>query len=80
MGMIPTAFAHSLYPSMQKSADSLQSSLLFRMNFVPAESDRNFRIAMTEFGLMLYLPLILKTLSTIAPNITLSISPVTHEI
>ncbi len=35
---------------------------------------------MTEFGLMLYLPLILKTLSTIAPNITLSISPVTHEI
>ncbi len=80
MGMEPTDFAHALCPSIQQSADSLQSSLLFRMDFVPTESDRNFRIAMTEFGLMLFLPLILKQLSAVAPKVTLSVSQVTTEI
>jgi DNA-binding transcriptional LysR family regulator len=78
--MEPTAFAQALLPSIQKSAASLQAALDFRLNFVPDESARVFRLSMSEFGQLLFLPYLLKRLSTVAPGIQVEVSSITSSI
>ena len=79
-GMEPTVFGHALFPSIKKSADCLQESLRFQLNFVPDESDRVFRLSMSEFGQLLLLPHLLERLSSVAPNIKVLVSSITADI
>ena len=68
-GMEPTVFGHALFPSIKTSADCLQESLRFQLNFVPDESDRVFRLSMSEFGQLLLLPHLLeRTVSNLKCN------------
>ena len=78
--MEPTLFAHALFPSLKRSADSLQESLSFQLNFVPEESDRIFQLSMSDFGQLLWLPLLLERLSTVAPRIQVEVSSITSNI
>ena len=79
-GMEPTTFAHALFPSIKRSADSLQESLRFQLNFVPEESDRVFHLSMSEFGQLLLLPHLLERLSSVAPNIKVLVSSISSDI
>lgn len=79
-GMEPTAFAHALFPSIKRSADSLQESLCFQFNFVAEKSDRVFHLGMSEFGQLLLLPRLLECLSSVAPNVKVLVSSITSEI
>jgi len=78
--MEPTLFAHALFPSIKKSADSLQESLSFQLNFVPEESDRVFNVAMSDFGQLLWLPPLLERLNTVAPRVRVEVSNITANV
>jgi len=79
-GMEPTVFAQALFPSIKKSAESLQESLGFRLNFVAETSDRVFHLSMSDFGQLLWLPLLLDRLRTVAPGVRLEVSSITSHI
>lgn len=79
-GMEPTAFAHALFPSIRKSAESLQESLRFKLSFVAVESDRVFHLGMSEFGQLLFLPHLLERLSSVAPSIKVLVSSISSDI
>jgi DNA-binding transcriptional LysR family regulator len=79
-GMEPTAFARAIFPSIKRSADSLQESLRFKLNFVADESDRVFKLSMSEFGQLLLLPHLLERLSTVAPRIKVLVSSISADI
>jgi DNA-binding transcriptional LysR family regulator len=79
-GMVPTEFAQALQPHIKKSAESLQASLNFQLNFVAERSDRNFRLAMSEFGQLLLLPRLLERLSSVAPGVQVEVTSITHGV
>ena len=79
-GMEPTAFAKALFPSIKRSADNLQESLQFKLNFVADASDRVFKLGMSEFGQLLLLPHLLERLSILAPNVKVLVSSITEDI
>ncbi len=79
-GMEPTAFAQAVFPSIQHSAERLRASLSFQLNFNPMASERVFRLAMSEFGQLIWLPLLLQRIVSEAPGVTLDISGVTPNI
>lgn len=79
-GMEPTVFAQALLPSIKRSAESLQESLGFRLNFVADESDRVFHLSMSEFGQLLLLPLLLERLSCLAPRVRVEVSTITSHV
>jgi DNA-binding transcriptional LysR family regulator len=78
--MVPTVFAQALQPHIKKSAESLQASLNFQLNFLAESSDRKFRLAMSEFGQLLLLPHLLERLRCAAPGIQVEVTAITHDI
>jgi DNA-binding transcriptional LysR family regulator len=79
-GMVPTVFAQALQPYIKRSAESLQASLDFQLNFVPESSDRKFRLGISEFGQLLLLPRLLERLSCVAPGVQVDVVAITHDI
>jgi DNA-binding transcriptional LysR family regulator len=79
-GMVPTVFAQALEPYIKRSAESLQASLNFQLNFVPESSDRKFRLGMSEFVQLLLLPRLLERLSCVAPGVQVEVASITHDI
>ncbi len=79
-GMAPTVLAQALHPSFHRSAQDLQASLSFKLNFEPMKSERVFRVAMSDFGQLIWLPHILEHLCQEAPGISLEISSIAQNI
>lgn len=79
-GMAPTVFAQALQPYIKRSAESLQASLSFQLNFVAEGSDRIFRLAMSDFGQLLLLPRLLERLSSVAPGVQVKVAALTHDV
>jgi DNA-binding transcriptional LysR family regulator len=79
-GMVPTVFAQALQPYIKRSAESLQASLNFQLNFVAESSDRIFRLGISEFGQLLLLPRLLERLSCAAPGAKVEVTAITHDI
>jgi DNA-binding transcriptional LysR family regulator len=74
-GMTPTPRAHAVYQQIRRGIDMLDSALS-PVGFDPRQSDRNFRLAMSDIGEMVFLPPILRRLRTIAPNVTVEVMQV----
>lgn len=77
-GMEPTAFAQALQPSFQRSVDSLQESLSFRLDFVPERSTRVFYVSMSDFGQLLFLAPLLERLGELAPGVRVEVTPINY--
>lgn len=77
--MEPTAFAQALHPVFQRSAESLQESLSFRLDFVPEKSTRVFHVSMSDFGQLLFLPPLLERLAELAPGVRVEVTPITYD-
>ena len=77
-GMEPTPYALQLAEPVAIALDGLQQALNVRAAFDPANSTRNFTIAMTDVGEMYFLPVLVDDLSSIAPGVTLQVVSVTH--
>jgi DNA-binding transcriptional LysR family regulator len=75
MGMSPTPRTLAIYQEIRKGLDTLDAALS-PSGFDPARSDRNFRLAMSDIGEMVFLPPIFRKLQSVAPRVTVEISQV----
>lgn len=72
-GMIPTAYSIQLYESLNQPLIDIENTISEVTNFDVANSERCFKIALTDIGGMYFLPKIYENLEKIAPNISLEI-------
>lgn len=72
-GMIPTFYATQLYESLNQPLLDIENVINEVQDFDFRNSNRCFRIALTDIGGMYFLPLILSNLEKIAPNIALEV-------
>jgi DNA-binding transcriptional LysR family regulator len=68
-GMIPTALADDLYKEFRRSLDIIDGTMTSVAKFEPANSDRQFRVAMTDIGEMIFLPPLIQYLRREAPGV-----------
>tara|TARA_R110000765_G_scaffold61559_1_gene119156 strand:- start:6236 stop:6997 length:762 start_codon:yes stop_codon:yes gene_type:complete len=72
-GMIPTFHATQLYDSLNQPLLDIENVINEVKEFDFRNSNRCFRIALTDIGGMYFLPLILSSLEKIAPNIAVEV-------
>jgi DNA-binding transcriptional LysR family regulator len=70
-GMEPTTRARGLHEPVRSILDAIESRLLVKPDFDPASSRREFRLALSDIGEGIYLPLALQGLAESAPGVTL---------
>lgn len=70
-GMEPTARARELYDPVRGILASVESALFVKPEFDPATSTREFRLALSDIGEGIYLPLALQGMAAAAPGVTL---------
>ncbi len=68
-GMVPTPFALQFAEPIAYALNSIQSTLDQNINFDPLSSSRTFNVAMSDIGEIYFIPILIKHLSEIAPNI-----------
>ena len=74
-GMSPTPRTLTIYREVRRGLDLLDSALS-PLGFDPEKSDRNFRLAMSDIGEMVFLPPLLRRLQQLAPRIRIEIRQV----
>ena len=72
-GMLPTPVADNMIGRVREALQLLDSSLSAYDKFVPASSDKTFRVCMGDQAEALFLPIILNRIEKLAPNIRLRI-------
>ncbi|MHA3084188.1 LysR substrate-binding domain-containing protein [Acinetobacter sp. ANC 5383] len=72
-GMIPTAYSVRLYESLNQPLIDIENTISEVTNFDITNSERCFKIALTDIGGMYFLPKIYENLEKIAPNISLEV-------
>lgn len=70
-GMEPTARARILIEPVRGILDALESKLLATLDFDPANSTREFCVALSDVGEVIYLPLALSCLTDVAPVVSM---------
>lgn len=73
-GMQPTPFAHELAPKIRDALERMER-IVSSSEFDPAQSDRTFRIGVTEYFAAIALPKLVATLQAEAPGIKLITFP-----
>lgn len=75
-GMMPTPRAEALYPELRDIIERLETARGFRAEFVPAQSNREFRVSITDISEIVLLSPLLNRLQTVAPDIRLDIEKI----
>ena len=70
-GMEPTTRARALYEPVRGILESVETGLFVKPEFDPATSTREFRLALSDIGEGIYLPLALQAITAVAPGVTL---------
>jgi len=78
-GMEPTPFADSLIQPVRDALQSVEIVLAHSKNFEPGESERVFRICMTDISQLVLLPPLLKKLRDSAPGIRIEVFPLSDD-
>src|SRR5262245_59603553 len=68
-GMEPTPRAERIYPELQEILAHLDAARDGKLDFVPAEAERAFRICITDISEIVLLPRLVNHLSQVAPRI-----------
>lgn len=74
-GMQPTRLAAQLYVGFKQAARCIDESVAEARKFDPAQSSRQFRLALSDLGEMALLPRLIERFHSRAPNIELEIIP-----
>jgi DNA-binding transcriptional LysR family regulator len=78
-GMMPTPRAETLYPELRDIIERLEAARGFRAEFVPAQSNREFRISITDISEIVLLSTLLNRLQKVAPDIRLDIEKISDD-
>lgn len=71
--MVPTPVAKQTYERFSSGVAQIDRAVEQTSGFVPATSDRRFRIAMSDIGELIFISPILEKISSIAPQVELEI-------
>ncbi len=77
--MVPTPLAVSVYPGFRDALAAVERTLDGVRRFDPADSDRLFRIALSELGEIGWLPAIVATVRRRAPRMRIEVVPIEVE-
>lgn len=72
-GMVPTFHATQLYGTFRGSLSEIERTIAQARHFEPRESNRCFRLALSDLGEVFFLPYILKALHSQAPDTELEV-------
>ena len=75
-GMMPTVRAEQLAIPVREALFQIRQALEQRAEFVPEQSNRTFRLFMTDAGQMVLLPALLELVATEAPSVNIE----THQV
>jgi len=78
-GMEPTPLASELLKPISESLSLLRYVLRHKIVFDPSQSDRCFRICMTDISQVVLLPPLLNRLKEIAPSIRIDVIPISAK-
>ncbi|WP_413671715.1 LysR family transcriptional regulator [Massilia cellulosiltytica] len=78
-GMQPTPTALELAKPIGRALQAVQDALRFAGGFDPAESNRTFRVSMTDVAEMVFLPAICEQLRVLAPRVLLKVEQVPQD-
>ncbi|BBQ83864.1 MULTISPECIES: LysR family transcriptional regulator [Enterobacteriaceae] len=71
-GMRPTPYAEAIAGDVDDVLSALEKTLSYRNTFTPWESQREFRVAMTDLGEIYLLPRLMNLLSKEAPGVRIT--------
>jgi DNA-binding transcriptional LysR family regulator len=72
-GVSPTGLAEQLYPVFRVALAAVDNTLEERAAFSPLVSGRRFRLAMSDIGVLIFVPLLLKRFQEAAPRIEIDV-------
>ena len=78
-GMEPTPRAQSIYPELSEALLRIEKARGARVAFSPAETQRDFRICMTDISEIVLLPTLLNHLRRTAPHLSIEAETLTPE-
>ncbi len=78
--MMPTALAEQLAGPIQESLAQIQFAVQSVKAFDPSRSEKNFKIYISDVGQLILMPNLLKTLSVVAPQVTISLVNVSPRV
>jgi DNA-binding transcriptional LysR family regulator len=79
-GMQPTRLANLLYASFKEAAQNIDSAIAQARKFDPANSTRNFRLALSDMGELAFLHKVLDHLNRVAPHVELEVIPLNVDL
>lgn len=78
-GMEPTPHAKELVQPLRQALQILQAATRQQVVFDPARSERQFRISMTDFSHLEFLPLLINRVNELAPSVQIEILRITPD-
>lgn len=72
-GVAPTNLAEQLYSVFRDALAAVDNTLEARAVFSPALSRRRFRLAMSDIGVLIFVPLLLRRFQEVAPHIEIDV-------
>ncbi|MBI2726504.1 MAG: LysR family transcriptional regulator [Polaromonas sp.] len=78
-GMQATPYALSVMPMVSDALKLLVFATSNNLKFNPAESQREFRIALTDTGQVVFIPRLLAAIKKVAPGVTVRVSTISEK-
>ncbi|WP_394788763.1 LysR family transcriptional regulator [Rhodoferax sp.] len=78
-GMLPTPYAQAIQPSLRAVLGHLEQARASRGGFEPSDTQRTFRISMTDISEIVLLPTLINHLRRVAPGIQVDIEKISTE-
>ncbi|WP_321883912.1 LysR family transcriptional regulator [Burkholderia cepacia] len=78
-GMIPTYNATQLFNAFRSSLDNIEAAIAATRNFDPGQSNRRFRLALSDLGELYFLPHLVRKFHEVAPGVGLDIVQLDSE-
>lgn len=72
-GMVPTPGAKQIYERFSSGLAQINSAVEMSRSFAPEASERQFRVAMSDIGELIFLPPLLEELRRTAPKVALEV-------
>lgn len=78
-GMQATPYALSVMPMVSDALKLLVFATSNNLKFNPAESQREFRVALTDTGQVVFIPRLLAAIKKVAPGVTVRVSTISEK-
>ena|SRR5437868_2106775 len=79
-GLVPTGLAEQLFERFRDALSTIESTLAQQSLFDPALSTRRFRLAMSDIGVLYFVPPLLRRFQESAPRIEIDISQISDDV